>query len=98
MSRKSYGNQYIGKTWRKFKTILSGTWIGVKEMYHKPGKVALAILMLGLAFNTFMELAPEHKAVLIAQEAWADLTTIDTVYIHETATAPSLTSLRKTGT
>jgi hypothetical protein len=54
MNRKLYGNQYIEKTWRTFKLVLSGTWIGIKEMDRNPGKVMLAVLMLGLAFATLI--------------------------------------------
>ena len=48
-----YGNQYVGKTWRMTKTIISGTWIGITEICHNPGKVLLAILVLGQAFAAF---------------------------------------------
>ena len=80
------GNQYISRGFRTFKLIVVGTWIAVKEMYHNPGKVALAVLVLGSALNTFMEVTPTHPAVLIVQEAWADLTTADNVYQAATST------------
>jgi hypothetical protein len=82
MNRKFYGNQYIGKTWRTFKLVLSGTWIGIKEMFHNPGKVLLAVLMLGLALATFIETSTHHR--LKISEAWADLTTDEEVrYVRE---------------
>ena len=82
MNRKFYGNQYIGKTWRTTKLIAVGTWIGIKEMFHNPGKVALAILVLGQSFAAFTISAQPH--LLSIQSAWADLTSTDeTKYVRE---------------
>ena len=98
MNRKFYGNQYIGNTWRTFKLVLSGTWIGIKEMVRNPGKVALAILVLGQSFAAFTISAQPH--LLSIQSAWADLTSTDeTKYVREvvieTPTEESVVILEK---
>jgi hypothetical protein len=82
MNRKCYGNQYIGKTWRTVKLLVSGTWIGIKEMARNPGKVALAALVLGQAFAAFTVSAQPH--LLSIKSAWADLTSEDEIkYVRE---------------
>lgn len=82
MNRKFYGNQYIGKTWRTVKLLVSGTWIGIKEMFHNPGKVLLAILMLGLSTATLVQTSTPHR--LMISDAWADLTSEDQItYVRE---------------
>jgi hypothetical protein len=82
MNKKFYGNQYIGKTWRTFKTILSGMWIGSKEMVFNPGKTLLAVLVLGQAFAAFTVSAQPH--LLSIKSAWADLTSDDEIkYVRE---------------
>jgi hypothetical protein len=79
--RKFYGNQYIGKTWRTFKLVLSGTWIGIKEIFHNP-KVLLGILMLGLALATLVQTSTPHRFMIA--DAWADLTSEDQIkYVRE---------------
>ena len=79
--RTFHGNQYVGRTWRMTKTILSGTWIGIKEIVHNPGKVALAMLVLG-SFAAFTISAQPH--LLSIKSAWADLTTDEEVkYVRE---------------
>ena len=75
MNRKFYGNQYIGKTWRTFKLVLSGTWIGIKEIVHNPGKVLIAVLMLGLSTATLVQTSTPHR--LMISDAWADLSSYD---------------------
>jgi hypothetical protein len=82
MNRKFYGNQYIGKTWRTVKLLVSGTWLGVKELVKNPGKVALAVLVLGQAFAAFTVSAQPH--LLSIKSAWADLTSDDEIkYVRE---------------
>src|SRR5688572_17956864 len=91
MNRKFYGNQYIGKTWRTFKLIAVGTWIAIKEMFHNPGKVLLAVLMLGLSTATTVQTSTPHR--LWISEALADLTTDEEVkYVREVVEAPESTA------
>jgi hypothetical protein len=51
-------------------------------MFHNPGKVLLAILVLGQSFAAFTISAQPH--LLSIQSAWADLTSTDEVkYVRE---------------
>jgi hypothetical protein len=87
MNRKFYGNQYIGKNLEDNQTKVVGTWIGIKEMFHNPGKVLLAVLMLGLASATFVETSTPHR--LWIASAYADLMSEDKVeYVREVVEVP----------
>lgn len=53
-------------------------------MFFNPGKVLLALLVLGQAFAAFTISAQPH--LLLIKDTWADITSTDTVYVNATST------------
>lgn len=63
--------------------MVVGTWIGIADIFHNPGKASLAVLMFGLVFATFVHTSTPHR--LWIASAYAGLMTEDRVeYVRET--------------